>query len=333
MNPEDSASPSTDTEAQDQLTPGSQPTPLRLGFARGIAPNKWAKRWAAARPLQPLELVPVAVLFGGEPDQRTRGSRAESSHSDLAAAPVDVMLERARPGARPTADHSLLLYRETIALVVAVDHELAETSTGRRAPAIKFDVADIELVHLLDHPEHASEWPKPEPWADPAHAPSTVGAALELVSSGLGAILLPLPLARHLTDKRRHAILVLTGDELPQSTVWASWSADRDDDDVQQLAGVLRGRTARSSRATHDAAANRTAPRNTAPSGHSEQDAHPPKPQKKKPKLNPNSRGAQLAAAKEKAASKGSGKGSGRGSHSSPGKKSHGSRRSKKRSG
>lgn len=253
--------------------PAPAETPMRLGFARGIAPSKWERRWQEAVG-RPLELRPVEVAFGRRPRPT-----------------VDVMLERTAPGAHPEgvsgaspARHALRLYTEAIALVVPIDHELAK--------ADGVDTAELELVRLLDHPDHAPEWPAAAPWDDPAWRPADAYAALDLVATGAGAILLPRPLARHLARKREHAVIALTGTPLAGTTVWASWERDRDAPDVQQLIGILRGRTARSSRPGADAPGGEAEPRPAR--------ARKPKPAAKQG-LKPNSRGAQLAAAKEKA--------------------------------
>ena len=262
----------TDPTADDR-----SPTPLRLGFVRGVVPGKWARRWRASAPGHPLELVPLDRAFGLGPEE--------------ASSAADVLLERAAPGERPAgasgpdpARHALRLYTEAVALVVPAGHELADAGG--------VGVEELALVGLLDHPAHAAEWPRPEPWTDPAHAPADVGAALDLVAAGLGPILLPLPLARHLAVKREHVVVELTGDPAPPGTaIWATWAVGRDAADVQQLVGVMRGRTARSSR--------------PAATGSSEDEARPPReatrPAKQKPALKPNSRGAQLAAARAKA--------------------------------
>lgn len=258
----------TEMPAADAGSTPSNP-PLRLGFARGIAPSKWANRWAVVQPEIPLELVPLNLAFGS-------AKRPES---------CDVVIERAAPGQRPDGSrHALNLYTEAIALVVPIDHELAEQES--------VTVADLALVSLLDHPDHSSEWPAPEPWQDPAWMPRNAVSALELVAAGSGAMLLPQPLARHISDKRKHTLLRVTGEPaLAGSTIWATWALDRDAADVQQLIGVMRGRTARSSRP----AANVTSDASPAPK------TRAPQPKTaKKPKLNPNSRGAQLAAAREK---------------------------------
>lgn len=265
---------------------GSPRTTLRLGFARGVAPSKWVRRWAEATAgmgAPRLEIVPLPI--GG------RWPR------DL-----DVVLERVAPGADPVettgeapSRHAVRLYTESLALVVPADHELAAADAA--------DQDSLELVPLLAHPGHAPAWPAPQPWADPSWAPRDAAAALELVATGLGAILLPLPLARHLVSKRAHTVLPLRVDPpLPGTTIWASWAIDRDAADVQQLVGIMRGRTARSARpdamsGQDPEAANGLGQRGARRSGGTNPQAIS-RPKKALPK---NSRGAQLAAAKAKA--------------------------------
>lgn len=247
------------------------PAGMRLGFVRGISPTKWARRYIQAVHVK-LQLVPVAAPFS-----------PHTPRSD----DYDMLLERTAPGTRPKGTEeggerrALRLYSESIALVVNVDHELAEET--------EISLQDLALIPLLDHPNHAPQWPAAEPWLDPSWKPKHARAALELVATGAGAILLPLPLARHISSKKDHALLKVVGEpEIAGTTVWATWEAADDSDEMQQLAGILRGRTARSSREGSPAAAPKKAAPKVAP------------PQKKQPKLKPNSRGAQLAAAKAK---------------------------------
>lgn len=246
---------------------------ILLGFTRGVAPSKWVKRWQVVSPERPLTIVPFPRPYGRP------GNAAE----------FDMILERTAPGHVPEgADgpserthHALRLYDEALAVVLPKGHDL----TGRDTVSL----AELADVRLLDHPNHAAEWPNPEPWADPAWMPADINAALDLVATGLGGILMPAPLARHITDKHQH-VTIRISDQLVAGTVWASWPVERDAPDMQHLAGVMRGRTARSSR-TAEAA---TSPSDT-PAAQRQQPA-----QKKKPKLKANSRGAQLQAATEK---------------------------------
>jgi DNA-binding transcriptional LysR family regulator len=206
--------------------------PIRLGFARGVAPSKWAERWRQVSPHQPLELVP----FAAEEYDITRDS-------------VDVLLERVAPDAEPDRSfgtsksrHAVRLYEESIALVLPADHELSALT--------EISVEDLASIRLLDHPDHAPAWPPAEAWAEKEWMPRDAAAALALVATGLGGILLAQPLARHLSDKHAHAVLLVdrTASPLSGSSIWASWQVERDADDVQHFVGMLRGRTARSSR-------------------------------------------------------------------------------------
>lgn len=277
---------------------------LVLGFARGISPNKWARRWEetaakskvpSAVDASPLELVPLDV--NGRPP---------------AGVAPDVKLERTMPGKRPAdssspagngARRAVRLYTESVALVVARDHTLADTLTKDQA----VDLASLELVTLLSHPDHAQEWPDPEPWVDPNWAPADAQAALALVASGAGGILLALPLARHLASKRDHAIIPVKADpELPGTEIWATWAVERDAADVQLLIAIMRGRTAQSGRIAGEAPASGS-PRQPAAPQTAQSAAHgggqrSATGSRKKPSdgLPKNSRGAQLAAAREK---------------------------------
>ncbi len=247
---------------------------LRLGFVRGVAPSKWAKRWAEAVPSIPLELVPLPP----------------SGRPDPGDAPLDVILERVQPGAHPHTDgpeprHALRLYREAVALVVPADHELAQHASVDRDA--------LALLTLLAHPAHGPEWPEAARWADPTWMPPHAQAALDLVATGAGAILLPLPLARHLARKRVHAVIpVVDSEPLPGTEIWASWAAARDAGDVQQLVGIMRGRTARSQRPGATTAADTPVTKSTR--------ATSVQRSSKKAVLPKNSRGAQLQAAAEK---------------------------------
>lgn len=166
----------------------------------------------------------------------------------------DVLLERAAPGVVPAgsygegrARHAVLLYEEAVALVLAADHDdLGE-----------IDEATLELVDLLDYPGLPPQWPEPIPWASADLAPASIAQALDLVAAGLGGILLPLPLARHLVDKHSHAVLPVMA-PLPGTGIWATWATERDGEEIQQLIGIMRGRTPRSSRGGQPAKARPT---------------------------------------------------------------------------
>lgn len=205
---------------------------IRLGFARGVSPSKWAERWALISPHLPLELVPLG--FG---------------EIALGRNTCDMVLERVQPGTVPEGcdpanrtRHGIRLYEEAVALVVAADHELAAE------PEVSVD--ELALVTLLDHPDHQAGWSPAKKWKDESWMPRDAQATVDLVATGAGGALLPLPLARHLTGKRTHAVISVADPTLAMrgTEIWATWALERDAEDVQRLAGVLRGRTPRSSR-------------------------------------------------------------------------------------
>lgn len=252
-------------------------TARRLGFARGVSPAKWASRWAEARPDLPLDLVPFDL-------ETPEAARAEPGAVDLALVRVAPGTEPATTRGAEATHHGVRLYTEAVALIVAADHELAESE------AVDRDA--LALLDLVAHPGHPAAWPAPAPRADPAWEPRGIRAALDLVAAGTSAMLLPLPLARHVARGAAHAIVpVRDPDPLPGTEIWATWEVARDDPDLQQLVGILRGRTARSGRGTRS---DPTAERADGSPARSARSARPRTP------LPKNSRGAQLQAAQEK---------------------------------
>lgn len=201
---------------------------LTLAFVRGVTPGKWADRWRELRTRRPLTITPLDGT--GDPG-------SEGADVTIVRVPSDAFPQGSR--GEPRSRHAVFLYEEQVSLVVDIDHELAD-SHG-------VDLDDIALVRLLDHPDHDHTWPEPEAWVEEEYRPTSIEGTLELVATGLGGVLLPQPLARQLINKRKHVAIPVNAD-LDGTRVFASWDLSRDDDDIQELIGVLRGRTARSSR-------------------------------------------------------------------------------------
>lgn len=214
-------------------SPPQQLPPIHMGFVRGVAPSKWADRWNRSVREQPLEIVPVGL-------NKVREARAN----------LDLLLERVGPGGTPPESdasnrtrHAMRLYEETVSLVLPSDHELSELN--------EISLEELTLIPLIDHPDHFAEWPPAQAWKDPTWMPQHAKATLQLVATGLGGALMAQPLARHISDKRDHVVIPVTHNGeplLPGTEIWATWNIDRDANDIQRLVGVLRGRTARSSR-------------------------------------------------------------------------------------
>lgn len=203
--------------------------PIKMGFVRGVSPDKWVKRWHEVRSRKPLEIVPIA--HGWDPH-----------HSDEAK-DCDLLLVRVQEGSQPEDAglnrHAVAMYTEKLGLIISKAHELADQASA--------SAEDLELLNLLDYEGYDSGWPEPQLWQDPSYRPKNLNGALDLVKAGLGSTLAPLPLARLAADKREHRVLEVTA-ELPSATIFATWLVDRDGNDIQELIGVLRGRRSRSSR-------------------------------------------------------------------------------------
>ncbi len=189
--------------------------PLRVGFVTGATPDKWAAAWRDRR-REPLELVPVA-----EEDQEQM-LRDGSLDMCLVRLPVE------RDGL-----HLIPLYDEVAVVVVPRDHFVTAATEVELA-----DLADEQLVR-----PHASGWtPDVDQLAWPAMSERE---AIEVVGSGGGVALVPMSVAR-LFQRKDVASRPVT--DLPPTSVALAWLVDRDDEATQAFVGVVRGRTARSSR-------------------------------------------------------------------------------------
>ena len=115
--------------------------------------------------------------------------------------------------------HHIPLYREVPVVVVHREH-----------PVAAYD--EIPLAHLAD--EIVLDDPDLE-----------VRLKVETVAAGTGVVLLPMSVAR--VHHRKDVVAVpVTG--LPESQVGLAWRTDRDDPLVETFVGIVRGRTANSSR-------------------------------------------------------------------------------------
>jgi len=189
--------------------------PLRLGFVTGTTPDRWARAWRDQR-RGPLELVPVTE---DEQEPALREGRVDMC---LVRLPVD------RAGL-----HLVELYDEVAVVVIPRDH-FATAGT-------EVDLADLAEEQLVL--PHRSGW---TPTVDQlAWPPMSERDAVEVVASGGGVVLLPMSVARLLQRKDVASRPVA---DLPATRVALAWLVERDDEQTQAMVGVVRGRTARSSR-------------------------------------------------------------------------------------
>ncbi len=191
------------------------PEPLRLAFVTGTTPDKWASAWRSRR-REPLTLVPVTE------DQQEDVVRRGEVDVALVRLPVD-----------PEGLHVVRLYDEIPVVVAGRDHLVAAAET-----VTLDDLAGEQLVR-----PHPSGWRPTEPQL--AWPPMTEREAVEAVAAGTGVVIVPMSVARlhHRKDVVHRPV-----DDLPPTTVALVWLRERDDDVIQAFVGVVKGRTAHTSR-------------------------------------------------------------------------------------
>ncbi|CAN5625790.1 LysR substrate-binding domain-containing protein [soil metagenome] len=190
--------------------------PFRLGFVTGATPDKWARTWRERR-RDPIELTPI------DEAQQEQLLRAGELDVALVRLPVD-----------RTGLHCIPLYDEQPVVVAGREHFVAAADTSVELS----DLADEQLV--LPHP---SGWtPTATQLAWPAMSPED---AVETVAAGTGIAILPMSLARLYARKD---VVHREVADLDPTSIGLAWLIDNDDDRVQTFIGIVRGRTANSSR-------------------------------------------------------------------------------------
>ena len=189
---------------------------LRVGYVPGVQPDKWLTRWRERNPD-----VPVTARRLGNP----QSALATSADCDG----VDVIFLREPDDAPRSAPPGLLrvpLYTETMAVLAEKNHELGAFDS--------VSAADLE----------GERWLEP---VDPITAsPDEVSAAVDLVAAGVGLLVLPLPYARALS---RRDVVARPIEGVPATRMGIAWSPSRENDElIDEFVGIVRGRTAGSSR-------------------------------------------------------------------------------------
>lgn len=204
--------------------PDQHPARLRVAFVPGVTPDKWARIWAERMPRVRLDLSPVeeaqqtAVLYDGSADMC------------FVRLPVD-----------QEGLHVIPLYSEVPVVVAPKEHfvEAADEVT----------VTDLADEHLLQDPDQVPEWrdvaTEVRDGTRVEVPPITVKQAIETVAAGVGIVIVPMSVARlhHRKDVVHRPVT-----DVAESRIGLAWRRDLDDDRVETFIGIVRGRSANSSR-------------------------------------------------------------------------------------
>ncbi|KUL56155.1 LysR family substrate-binding domain-containing protein [Streptomyces albidoflavus] len=206
------------TSTEDRPAADASPS-FRLAFVPGVTPGKWVRIWQERFPAIPLTLVQVPA------PEATALLRAGGADAALLRMPVDGEDLSAIP-----------LYTETTVVVVPRDHLLTAVD---EVPVE--ELAEELVLHPLDDP---LEWEHP-PGLPAIERPATTADAIELVAAGVGLVAVPQSLARlhHRRDLTFRPLL-----DVPASRVALSWPEEHTTDLVDAFIGIVRGRTANSTR-------------------------------------------------------------------------------------
>ncbi|MEV8376171.1 LysR family transcriptional regulator substrate-binding protein [Kribbella sp. NPDC056861] len=194
---------------------------FRLAYVPGVTPTKWVRIWNERLPRVPLELIPVPAA---EAADVVRAGEAEAA---LLRLPID-----------RTGLHAIAMYTETTVVVVPKDHLVTAADEVTAA-----DLADDVVLRPLDDMLAWEQLPG-HPFAE---RPATTALAIELVAAGVGLLVVPQSLARlhHRKDLTYRTIV-----DAPESSVVLSWPEGEPTELMEQFIGIVRGRTANSSRQT-----------------------------------------------------------------------------------
>lgn len=186
-----------------------------IAFVTGATPDKWARTWRD-REKERLEVVPVSE------DEQLDGLRSGAHSMALVRLPID------RDGL-----HCIPLYEEQQVVIVGKEHYLSLATEVTLA-----ELAEEQLVL-----PHASGWtPSAQQLEWPAMSEKD---AIEVAASGGGVVIVPASIARLF---HRKDVVTVPVPELEPTKVGIAWRIDDEDPRVQTFIGIVRGRTARSSR-------------------------------------------------------------------------------------
>ena len=194
--------------------------PLVLGVVPGATPGKWVDTWNERLPDVGIELRPIAVA-----EQRTALLQG-GLHAALVRLPID-----------QAGLHVIPLYDEVPVVVAAADSHLMAVDELDLADLVGevIVVPEDDVLHLQVLGGVAASFA----------APRDSEEAIAIVASGVGTVVVPMSLAR--LHRRKDADYRPLRDG-PISTVALAWPTGGTTPAVEAFVGIVRGRTANSSR-------------------------------------------------------------------------------------
>ncbi len=193
--------------------------PFRLAYVPGVTPAKWVRVWNERMPDVPIELVPVEPTAGADP--------LREDVADIAL--LRLPLQRDGLSVIP-------LYTEVSVVVVPKEHVFAAVDEVSVS-----DLADETVLHPLDD---VLDWVA-LPGEEAFERPASTEDAISHVASEVGVLVTPQSLAPPAPPTRPDLPSVV---DAPASQVGLVWITDRTTDLVDEFVGIVRGRTANSSR-------------------------------------------------------------------------------------
>ncbi|MEV8514612.1 LysR substrate-binding domain-containing protein [Dactylosporangium sp. NPDC051484] len=197
----------------------SRPVAFRLAIVPGVVIDRWARTWSERVPRTALQLVPAEAA-------EATGLMPQLADAAVVRLPVD-----------RDVLHAIPLYTETTVVVIPRDHVLNAADELSLAELAEFG---DPLLRPLDDVLPWAEEP-----ATTVERPETTAAAVEWAAAGVGLLVVPQSLARlyHRRDLKYRTVT-----DAPTSSVALAWPRDGHTDLVEEMIGIVRGRTANSTR-------------------------------------------------------------------------------------
>jgi len=197
---------------------------ITLAFIPGATPGKWARRWFDRFPRSPLTLIPI------DPQQVNAALESDQIDAAITTLPVD-----------KNVYHALKLYTDNAVLVFPKTHIFAALDAEEAIPIQEIEA--IKAAAEQDIPEDEND--DRDEIFTPAEKGIDPKTAIEWVAAGMGLAIIPMSLAR--LHKRKDLTFRLI-DGAEGTDMGLIWLKSKDGPLLQELAGVVRGRTPTSTR-------------------------------------------------------------------------------------